>query len=269
MNIRRKGTAVIFLRGINMLDSGHLWVDMHPKAQFTGIGRSPPGCYWGRHSHQCWEVPMVATHRVPQPRGTWPGELGSDWDLFIAWVGGRRQEASAAPAVEWPIPGPLAGVLLSAARISGSGGPWLVLGVQERKEDEVGVEQAPPDPCRWSCCALASPFVEEGHAVMTPAASVSCWPQGSLCVPETQSPGSSGVYGCTGAGQLETPSPRYEEVQMGGRCHWSSPLRTTFWRRWGLRGDQGGEEMRVEQGDLGAEHPKQDRWAAEKRNRNP
>ena len=144
MNIRRKGTAVIFLRRINMLDSGHLWVDMHPKAQFTGIGRSPPGCYWGRHSHWCWGVPMVATHRVPQPRGTWPGELGSDWDLFIAWVGGRRQEASAAPAVEWPIPGPLAGVLLPAARISGSGGPCLVLGVQERREDEVGVEQAPP-----------------------------------------------------------------------------------------------------------------------------
>ena len=135
---------------------------MYPKAQFTGIGRSPPGCCWGRHSHQCWGVPMVATHKVPQPGGGLAGELGSDWDLFIARVEGRRQEVSAAPAVEWLIPGPPAGVLLPAARISGSGGPWLVLGVQERREDEAWVEQVPPDPCRWSCCVLASPFVEGG-----------------------------------------------------------------------------------------------------------
>ena len=186
---------------------------MHPKAQFTGIGRSPPGCCWGRHSHQCWGAPMVATHKVPQPRGAWSGELGSDWDLFIVWVEGRRQEVSAVPTVEWLIPGPPAGVLFPAARISGSRGPWLVLGVQERREDEAWVEQVPPDPCRWSCGALASPFVEGGHAVVTPAASVSRWPQGPPCVPGTQSPGSSGVYSCTGAGQMETPSPRYEEVQ--------------------------------------------------------
>lgn len=89
----------------------------------------------------------------------------------------------------------------------------------------------PSRPLEVKLRALASPFVEEGHAVVTPAASVSRWPQGSLCMPGTQSPGSSGVYGCTGAGQLETPSPRYEEVQTGGQCHWSSPLGTTFWRR--------------------------------------
>ena len=92
-------------------------------------------------------------------QGGLAGELGSDWDLFIARVEGRRREVSAAPAVEWLIPGPPAGVLLPAARISGSGGPWLVLGVQERREDEAWVEQVPPDPCRWSCCDLASSFV--------------------------------------------------------------------------------------------------------------
>lgn len=55
--------------------------------------------------------------------------------------------------------------------------------------------------------------MEVGHAVVTSAALVSRWPQGLLCVPGAQSPGCSGVYGCTGAGQMETSSPRYEEVQ--------------------------------------------------------
>ena len=75
----------------------------------------------------------------------------------------------------------------------------------------LGWSRSPQTPVGEAAVTLPA-HLWGGHAVVTPAASVSHWPQGPPCVPGTQSPGSSGVYGYTGAGQMETPSPRYEEV---------------------------------------------------------
>lgn len=76
------------------------------------------------------------------------------------------------------------------------GRPTQGLGVQERHEGQVGMEQVPPDPCRYELLCPFQPICKGAMLCVTPAALISSCPQGLPYVCQGISPGSSGVDIC-------------------------------------------------------------------------